>query len=425
MEYRNTIEFAKKADKADLLRPYRQKFFIPEHEGKESIYMCGNSLGLQPKSAFQYIKQELEDWKQFGVEGHFKAKHPWFPYHEFLTKDAAAIVGALPHEVVIMNTLTVNLHLMMTTFYRPSKKRYKIIIEGGAFPSDQYAVQSQLKLHGFKPKEALIELKPRKGEHILRTEDILAVIKKEGAQLALVMLGGVNYYTGQAYDMKSITKAAHQVGAYAGFDLAHAAGNLLMRLHDWKVDFAVWCSYKYLNSGPGGVSGTYIHEKHARNTKLPRMAGWWGNDPDTRFLMKSKFKAKPTAEGWQLSNAQIMPMALHRASLEIFAEAGMEKLREKSLNLTGYMEFLLKEIIQDLNQPLFDIITPADPNSRGCQLSLQFKSQGKELFQHLTRQGIVADWREPDVIRVAPVPLYNSFEDVFRFAQSIREYYKA
>lgn len=424
MEYQNTIEFARKADKTDVLKKFRQKFFIPEHEGKDSIYMCGNSLGLQPKSALQYIKQELDDWKTYGVEGHFKAQFPWFPYHEFLNTDAAKIVGALPEEVVIMNTLTVNLHLMMTTFYRPNKKRYKIIIEGGAFPSDQYAVQSQVKLHGLKPKDAIIELKPRKGEHTLRTEDIIKVIEKEESQLALLMMGGVNYYTGQAYDMKEITRAVHKAGAIAGFDLAHAAGNLFLKLHDWKVDFAVWCGYKYLNSGPGGVSGTFIHEKHARNTKLPRLAGWWGNDPDTRFQMKPKFKAKPTAEGWQLSNAQIMPMALHRASLELFSEAGMESLRKKSIQLTGYMEFLLLELKKQINQNNFEIITPSNPEARGCQLSLQFKSGGKELFQYLSNKGVIADWREPDVLRVAPVPMYNSFEDVYLFASYISTFYR-
>lgn len=425
MEYKNTQAFAENADKSDNLSIFRERFFIPGFEGVDSIYLCGNSLGLQPKSALDYIKQELEDWKQFGVEGHFKASKPWFPYHEFLNKQAAEVVGALPHEVVIMNTLTVNLHLMMTTFYRPDKKRFKIIMEGGAFPSDQYAVQSQVKLHGLDPKEAIIELHPRKGEHVLRTEDILEVIENTGASLALVMMGGVNYYTGQAYDMASITKAAHQVGAFAGFDLAHAAGNLKLQLHQWKVDFAVWCGYKYLNSGPGGVSGTYIYEKHARNTQLPRMAGWWGNDPDTRFLMKSTFEAKPTAEGWQLSNAQIMPMALHRAALDIFSEAGMDALRDKSVKLTGYLEYLLNNIIQEHNKPLFQIITPHHPEERGCQLSLQFRIKGKELFQYLTEKGIIADWREPDVIRVAPVPLYNSFKDVFVFASHVAAFYNA
>lgn len=297
------------------------------------------------------------------------------------------------------------------------------MIEGGAFPSDQYAVQSQVQLHGFKPKDAIITLKPRKGEFTLRTEDIEKEIKKNKKSLALVMLGGVNYYTGQAFDMKAITKMAHQVGAKAGFDLAHAAGNLLLNLHDWKVDFAVWCGYKYLNSGPGGVSGAYIYEKHATNTKLPRMAGWWGNDPELRFKMDDTFKAKPTAEGWQLSNAQIFPMALHRASLDIYAEVGMKNLRKKSIALTGYLEYLLNEILQEKGATLFKIITPSNPDDRGCQISLQFKKEGKLLHNHLTKLNIVADWREPDVIRVAPVPLYNTFEDVFQLAMAIRSFY--
>ncbi len=424
MKYQPNIDFAKKLDSTDPLKSNRDLFYIPQFNAKECRYFCGNSLGLQPKSVSDYIKQDLEDWKNFGVEGHFKAKTPWFSYHEFVTDKTAKLVGALPHEIVVMNTLSVNLHLMMTTFYRPTKKRFKIMIEGGAFPSDIYAVQSQAKLHGFKIKEAIVELWPRKGEEILRTEDIEKEIKKHGKELALVMLGGVNYYTGQAFDMQTITKAAHKVGAYAGFDLAHATGNLHMHLHDWKVDFAVWCGYKYLNSGPGGVSGVYINEKHATNTKMPRMAGWWGNDPTTRFKMESKFVAKPTAEGWQLSNAQILPLAAYRASLEIIDKAGIAQMRKKSVQLTGFLEFLLNQLLKEKGLDLFKIITPKVPDDRGCQLSLQFKKDGKKLFDFLTKKNIIADWREPDVIRVAPVPLYNSYEDVYVLYETIKAFYR-
>jgi kynureninase len=422
MKFKNAWAFAKEADQKDSLAAFRKKFIFPKHQGKTVAYFCGNSLGLQPKSAAKAVNQELKDWGKYGVEGHFEAKHPWFSYHHFLTDMTANLVGAKKEEVVVMNNLTTNLHLMMVSFYRPDKKRYKIIMEGGAFPSDYYALGSQAKFHGRKPEDVLIELKPRAGEHTLRTEDIIEVINTHKDSLALVMMGGVNYYTGQAFEMDKIAEAAHQVGAYAGFDLAHAAGNLLLKLHDWNIDFAVWCGYKYLNSGPGGTSGVFIHEKHIANADIPRFAGWWGHNEGERFKMSKTFDPIPTAEGWQLSNAQILPMALHMASLKIFEEAGIKKLRAKSEKLTGYLEFLLKET--GLLGEYITCITPADVAHRGCQLSLVAKKDGKKLHQYLTKQGIVTDWREPDVIRAAPVPLYNSFQDVYRFVDAMRKFYK-
>jgi kynureninase len=409
--------FAQKLDEDDSLRSFREKFYIPKQtNGENVLYFTGNSLGLQPKSAESFIKQELEDWKTFGVEGHFQAKNPWMPYHEFLTEQTAEIVGAKSSEVVVMNSLTVNLHLLMVSFYRPSGKRNKIVIEKGAFPSDQYAVQSQIKFHGFKVEDSLIELAPREGENILRTEDILETIRANGDEIALILLGGVNYYTGQAFDFEAITKTGHEVGAIVGFDLAHAAGNLLLNLHDWKVDFAAWCSYKYLNSGPGGIAGVFIHENHVTNTDLPRFAGWWGHDKQTRFLMGDEFVPMQTAEGWQLSNPPIFQMASLRASLEIFHEAGMKNLREKSVKLTNYLEFLLKQIETDR----IEIITPSNSDERGCQLSIRVKNSDKSLFKEIFERGVIADWREPDVIRVAPVPLYNSFTDVWKFTETLR-----
>lgn len=409
--------FAQKLDEDDSLRSFREKFYIPKQtNGEDVLYFTGNSLGLQPKSAESFIKQELEDWKTFGVEGHFQAKNPWMPYHEFLTEQTAEIVGAKSSEVVVMNSLTVNLHLLMVSFYRPSGKRNKIVIEKGAFPSDQYAVQSQIKFHGFKVEDSLIELAPREGENILRTEDILETIRANGDEIALILLGGVNYYTGQAFDFEAITKTGHEVGAIVGFDLAHAAGNLLLNLHDWQVDFAAWCSYKYLNSGPGGIAGVFIHENHVTNTDLPRFAGWWGHDKQTRFLMDDEFVPMQTAEGWQLSNPPIFQMASLRASLEIFHEAGMKNLREKSIKLTNYLEFLLKQIETDR----IEIITPSNSDERGCQLSIRVKNSDKSLFKEIFERGVIADWREPDVIRVAPVPLYNSFTDVWKFTETLR-----
>jgi kynureninase len=414
------LEFAQAADTADVLAPFRKQFYFPQHEGKDCLYFCGNSLGLQPVGAADAVMLELEDWRKFGVEGHFMGTNPWMHYHKFLTEAAARVVGAKPVEVVVMNSLTVNLHLMMVSFYRPTAKRFKIMVEADAFPSDHYAVASQAHFHGFDPKEAVVELYPRKGEHTLRTEDILKAIDDHADSLALVMLGGVNYYTGQAFDMQAITAKAHAVGARAGFDLAHAAGNLLLQLHEWNVDFAVWCTYKYLNSGPGGTSGVFVHERHAKNADLPRFAGWWGHHEEERFLMKKGFIPMEGAAGWQLSNAQILPMAVHKESLKLFDEAGMERLREKSLKLTAYLEFLVGELNKASERVKIRIITPSNPNERGCQLSLVFSERGKAIHKKLSEMGIIADWREPDVIRVAPVPLYNSFQDVFALYEALK-----
>ena len=415
--YRLDEAFAQQLDNADALSKYRNQFHFPkDNTGNPLLYFCGNSLGLQPKTVRSYIEQELLDWENLGVEGHFHAKHPWMPYHEFLTEKMANIVGAKPIEVVVMNTLTVNLHLMMVSFYRPTKTKYKIVIEKNAFPSDQYAVQSQINFHGLDCKDALIELAPRENEDIIFTEDIEKVIAEQGDSIALIMLGGVNYYTGQAFDMKRITEVAHQKNIVVGFDLAHAAGNLLLQLHDWNVDFAVWCSYKYLNSGPGGIAGCFVHEKHATDKTLPRFAGWWSNDKQKRFLMQPEFNAIDGAEGWQLSNPSILAMASLRASLDIFDEVGMEKLAEKSNQLTSYLEFLINELKNDA----IEIITPKDTKQRGAQLSIRIKNSNKNFFHQLTATGVVCDWREPDVIRLAPVPLYNSFLDVYQFVQKLK-----
>lgn len=408
--------YAKERDDADFLSGYREKFLFPQHQGKDVIYLCGNSLGLQPKNAIEYFVQELNDWAEYGVEGHFKSKRPWFSYHHFFSKSLAELVGARESEVVAMNTLTVNLHLLMMSFYRPTKQRYKIIMEAGAFPSDMYAVETQVKMHGFDPADAIIEVAPRKGEHCLQMEDIEAAISKNKNKLALVLFGGVNYYTGQYFDLKQIVQLAHQAGAYAGFDLAHAVGNKVLHLHDWKVDFACWCSYKYLNSGPGAVGGIFVQDKHTRDENIFRLGGWWGHDEKTRFKMKKGFKPMRSAESWQMSNAQILNMAAHRASLDLFDEAGMNRLAEKSLHLTAYTEMLLRQI----KHLKFEIITPSNPIERGCQLSLLFKSKGKEVFEALQQHGVVADWREPNVIRIAPVPLYNSYEDVYTFSEILK-----
>jgi kynureninase len=409
-----TAETARALDAQDPLVAYRDRFYIPQGaDGHESIYLCGNSLGLQPKTVRDYVDQELQDWARLGVEGHFHARHPWLPYHENLTDQTASLVGARPLEVVVMNTLTVNLHLMLVSFYRPTRERYKILIEAHAFPSDHYAVVSHLAWHGLNPGEALSALEPRPGEVCLRTEDITARLEAEGARLALVLLGGVNYYTGQAFDMPTITHAGHAQGCLVGFDLAHAVGNIPLRLHDWGVDFAVWCSYKYLNAGPGSVAGCFVHERHARRPDLPRFAGWWGHNKTTRFEMPPEFDPLPGAEGWQLSNPPILPLAALRASMDIFSAAGMDHLHAKSQALTGCLEALL-----DRQAPgTVSLITPRDPVQRGAQLSLCVPKHGRELHARLVQANIMCDWREPDVIRVAPVPLYNSFMDVYRFAE--------
>ena len=414
MNYKNTAEFALELDAKDELKNYRNEFHIPlQKNGEEHIYMCGNSLGLQPKRTKEYLNQELEDWATFGVEGHFHAKKPWMPYHEFLTESYAKIVGAKPTEVVAMNTLTVNLHLMMVSFYRPTEKRHKIIIEGDAFPSDIYAVESQIRHHGLSVETSLIKLRPRDGESAIRTEDIQTIIENEGDEIALIMLGGVNYYTGQVFDFEKITKLAHVKGINVGFDLAHAAGNIKLNLHKWGVDFAVWCSYKYLNSGPGSVAAAFVHEKH-HNTNLNRFSGWWGHNKEDRFKMPDNFVPIKTAEGWQLSNPPILSLAAIRASLSIFDEVGMDKLVSKSKELTNYLLFLLASI----DTERIEIITPKE---RGCQVSIRVKNGNKELFDNITEKGVIADWREPDVIRVAPIPLYNSFKDVFNFYSILKE----
>lgn len=389
---------------------------MPKHsDGSDVIYLTGNSLGLQPKSTANMIMQELKDWQEYAVEGHFEATYPWFDYHEMFAEPAGNVVGAKPVEVVVMNTLTTNLHLMMVSFYRPKPGRFKILIEENAFPSDRYAVASQAAFHGYDPKEAVVEMKPREGELSIRTEDIEEYLEREGESVALVMFGGVNYYSGQAFDMERITAAGQKQGCVVGFDLAHGAGNLRTHLHDWNVDFAVWCTYKYLNSGPGGVSGCFVHERHAFDPDLPRFAGWWGNDPATRFTMPAEFVPQRGAAGWQLSNAQILPMAAHWAALQLFDRAGMDALRTKSEALTGYLEFLL----HDDNR--FQILTPRDPSARGCQLSIRITGNAKGIVDQLKGKGIIADYRVPDVIRVAPTPMYNTFEDVYRFSKQLGE----
>ncbi|MCF1190717.1 kynureninase [Mangrovimonas sp. AS39] len=411
------LDYAKEQDQNDPLKDYRKKFHIPtDQDGKELVYLCGNSLGLQPKTTKEYIDQELNDWAQLGVEGHTEAKNPWLPYHEFLTENMAKVVGAKPIEVVVMNTLTANLHFMMVSFYKPTAKRYKILIESDAFPSDKYAVESQLRHHGYDDKDGLILWKPREGEELLRYEDLEGLLDKHGEEIALVLIGNTNYYTGQFFDMKLISDLGHKHGCIVGFDCAHGAGNVNLKLHDSDADFAVWCTYKYLNSGPGSLAGAFVHEKHAYDKSLNRFTGWWSHNKQTRFNMRHEFDVLPGAEGWQLSNPPILSMAAIKASLDIFGEVGIEALNEKSKKLTGYFEFLLKQLGEDTIR----IITPEDPKERGCQLSIQVKNADKNLFDKLTKSGVIADWREPDVIRCAPVPLYNSFEDVYRMVENLK-----
>lgn len=410
--------FARQMDREDELADFRQCFHIPRDEsGQEVLYFCGNSLGLQPRSVRAAIDQELQKWEEQGVEGHFSDVDPWFSYHELLSEPLAYIVGANPDEVVAMNSLTTNLHLLMVSFYQPTPERFKIMIEGGAFPSDRYAVQSQAGFHGFSPKEAIVELAPRDGETHLRTEDIVAAIEEEGDELALILFGGVNYYNGQFFDLEKITEAGHAAGAKVGFDLAHAAGNVELKLHDWGPDFAAWCSYKYLNAGPGAVSGLFVHERHAEASDLPRFAGWWGIDPATRFEMPPTFQPQPGAPGWQLSNAPILSMASLRASLDLFSEATMAALCNKSKALTGYLLGLMKQ----LPQRDFEVITPPQPEHRGCQVSILVHEDSEKRYERLQQAGVVCDFRRPDVIRLAPVPLYNSFEDVWQFWKILEE----
>ena len=409
-EFQPGEDYAVAMDEGDALKEFRKRFLFPKIAGGNCVYLCGHSLGLQPKAATVYVEQELKDWAEFGVEGHFRAKNPWMPYHRLLTEQTAELVGAKPLEVVVMNSLTVNLHLMMVSFYRPTPGRHKIVIERGAFPSDQYAVNSQIRFHGFDPATSLIELTPLPGESCLREEEIESLIEQR-EDIALIMLGGVNYATGQAFDMARITRAGHKRGCVVGFDLAHAAGNLPLKLHEWGPDFAVWCSYKYLNGGPGCTAGCFVHERHARAWELPRFAGWWGHDERSRFEMGPNFQPMSGAEGWQLSNPAIVSLAVLRASMDLFREAGMDRLRAKSKSLTGYLEFLLDR----QTSTRFSIITPREEARRGAQLSVRIAQNGKALCERLTREGTIGDWREPDTFRVAPVPLYNSYHDVFRF----------
>jgi len=417
MQFSKEEDFARRLDAEDPLREFREKFHLPlGQDGKPLIYFAGNSLGLMPKAAGELVDQELDDWAKLGVDAHLGARTPWYTYHEPLREPTARVVGAKPVEVICMNSLTVNLHLMMATFYRPTKSRFKILMEDPAFPSDTYAIKTQIRHHGLDPKDALLLASPRKGEFTVRTEDVVDLVEKNRDSLAIVWIAGVNFFTGQLFDIPAITKAAQKHGIIVGFDLAHAVGNVPLAMHDWNVDFAVWCTYKYLNAGPGAIGGAYLHERHATNTKLPRLAGWFGNDPNTRFQMQlePEFIPVASADAWQVSNPPIFSMAPLRASLSIFDEAGgLERLREKSIKLTGYLEFLLNET----GSKRYSVITPPDASARGCQLSILAHEHPKELFKKLQTAGVKCDFREPNVIRVAPTPLYNTFHEIWRFAE--------
>lgn len=421
MIFENTREFAQQLDAQDELRTYRDEFLFPHVNGKQVIYFTGNSLGLQPKRTKAYVDEIMNDWANLAVEGHFYADKPWWDYQERFAGPLSEIVGAKPSEVTVMNTLTVNLHLLMVSFYRPTAKKYKIICEEKAFPSDQYMFQSQVHFHGLDPKDAIVEVKRREGEHNIRLEDILSKIEEVGEELALVLIGGVNYYTGQVFDMKTITEAGHKHGAYVGFDLAHAAGNIKLHLHDWGVDFAAWCSYKYMNSGPGNVSGIFVHESHHNNTDLPRFAGWWGHNKERRFKMEPQFDPVRGADGWQVSNLPVLSLAPYLASVEMFAEVGMDKLIQKRDLITAYLEFILHEIDKETDGTEFEIITPSNKEERACQLSVFLHGQGRTLFEYLMKNGVITDWREPNVIRLAPAPFYCSFEDMYEFGQILKK----
>ncbi|TQI69921.1 kynureninase [Gramella sp. Hel_I_59] len=420
MKFENSLEFAQRLDKEDELANYRNEFIFPKIKGKDAIYFVGNSLGLQPKSAKKYVDDIMQDWAELGVEGHFKAEKPWWDYHEKFAEKLAKVVGANPSEVTVMNTLTVNLHLLMVSFYRPQGKRYKIICEEKAFPSDQYMISSQVRFHGFDPEDAIVEIKKRDGEHNFRTEDILSKIDEVGEECALVLIGGVNYYTGQVMDMDTITKAGHKVGAFVGWDLAHAAGNIELKLSEWNVDFAAWCSYKYMNSGPGNASGCFINEKYHNKKDIPRFEGWWGHNKERRFLMEPEFQPESNADAWQISNAPVLALAPYLASLEMFAEVGMNSLLKKRDKIVAYLEFVLHEIDKDVDST-FEIITPSAQKERGTQLSVFLHGEGKEIFNYLMENGVMLDWREPNVIRLAPAPFYCSYEDIFRFGQILKE----
>ena len=420
MIFENTREFAQSLDAKDELRNYREEFYFPKVNGKQVIYFTGNSLGLQPKRTKAYVDEVMNDWANLAVEGHFYADKPWWDYQERFAAPLSEIVGAKPSEVGVMNTLTVNLHLLMVSFYNPTPKKYKIICEEKAFPSDQYMFQSQVKFHGYDPKDAIVEIKRREGEANIRIEDILAKIDEVGSELALVLIGGVNYYTGQVFDMKTITAAGQKHGAYVGWDLAHAAGNIKLELHDWNVDFAAWCSYKYMNSGPGNASGFFVHEKHHNDKELKRFAGWYGHNKERRFKMEPDFDPVHGADGWQVSNLPILSLAPYLASVEMFAEVGMDKLITKRNLITSYLEFILHEIDKELEGADFEILTPSNQEERGCQLSVYLHGQGRELFDRLMKNGVITDWREPNVIRLAPAPFYCSFEDMYEFGQILK-----
>lgn len=419
MTFQNTREFAQELDKQDKLNAYRNEFIFPKVNGKDVIYFTGNSLGLQPKRTKAYVDEIMNDWANLAVEGHFYADKPWWDYQERFAEPLSKIVGAKPSEIAVMNTLTVNLHLLMVSFYKPTANRYKIICEEKAFPSDQYMFQSQVKFHGFEPNDAIVEIKRRAGEHNIRLEDVLAKIEEVGDELALVLIGGVNYYTGQVFDMKTITAAGHKAGAMVGWDLAHAAGNIKLDLHDWDVDFAAWCSYKYMNSGPGNASGCFIHEKHHTNKELNRFAGWYGHNKERRFKMEPNFEPVEGANGWQISNLPVLSLAPYLASVDMFAEIGMDALIEKRNKITAYLEFILHEIDKEVNGN-FEVITPSNQEERGCQLSVFLHGEGRSLFDYLMKSGVITDWREPNVIRLAPVPLYSSFEDMYEFGQILK-----
>lgn len=420
MTFQNTLEFAQQLDAQDELKDYRNEFIFPQHNGKDVIYFTGNSLGLQPKRTKKYVDDVMNDWANLAVEGHFYSEKPWWDYHERFANPLSKLVGAKPSEVTVMNTLTVNLHLLMVSFYRPTKTRYKIICEEKAFPSDQYMFQSQVNFHGYKIEDAIVEIKRRDGEHNICLEDVLAKINEIGDELALVLIGGVNYYTGQVFDMKAITEFGHKVGAVVGFDLAHAAGNIKLELHDWNVDFAAWCSYKYMNSGPGNASGCFIHEKH-HQADLPRFAGWWGHNKERRFKMEPTFDPVHGADGWQISNLPVLSLAPYLASVELFAEVGMDKLIQKRNQITSYLEFILREIDNEIDGTEFEIITPANQEERACQLSVLLHGQGRSLFDYLMKNGVITDWREPNVIRFAPAPFYCSYEDMYNFGQILKQ----
>ncbi|UZH54632.1 kynureninase [Salinimicrobium tongyeongense] len=420
MHFQNTLEYAQHLDHQDPLRSYRNKFIFPKVNNKEVIYFTGNSLGLQPKNAKNYVDEIMTDWAERAVEGHFQAEKPWWDYHERFSEKLAPVVGAKASEVTVMNTLTVNLHLLMVSFYRPTSQRFKIIMEEKAFPSDQYMIASQVRFHGLDPEEAIVEVKKREGEQHFRTEDILQKINEVGEECALVLMGGVNYYNGQVLEMEAVTKAGKQTGAFVGWDLAHAAGNVELKLHEWGVDFAAWCSYKYMNAGPGNASGCFVHERHHGQEDIPRFEGWWGHNKERRFLMEPQFQPEPNANAWQISNAPVLALAPYLASLELFESAGMPALIEKRNKIVAYLEFILKEVAGKVGAN-FEIITPKE---RGTQLSVFLHGQGKELFHYLMENGVVTDWREPNVIRLAPAAFYCSFEDMWRFGQVLKGYFK-